>query len=252
MGKKRSSQAHERGYRRASPHKGEGTFQVVVGQSDLWITVREDAVAVLREAALERLNTLRGEVSAWMLLDPAFGESLVPLPVPAPGPEIVRRMCAASAVMGVGPMACVAGGVAALVAGTLVAISPECLVENGGDSMLHSTRDRVVALLPEPRKRGRIGLRIPGEEFPLSLCASSARFGHSLSLGQGDIAVVRSRDAFLADAAATAFCNMLQGPDDVAKVADRARELEGEGIDGVFAQCGGRIGIWGNMELTSL
>lgn len=245
-------QNHVRGYRRLSPHAGERSFQVVVEQSDLWITVRADSAALVEALALETVNRLRGQVAAWMLLDPAFGSSLKPLPVPEGGPEIIRRMCEAAAVMDVGPMACVAGGVAALTAGTLLPCSPDCLVENGGDSMLCSTRDRIVGLLAEPGKKSELGLALRVEDFPLSLCASSAHFGHSLSLGNGELAVVRSKDAFLADAAATAFCNMLHGPDDLEKAADRARELEGEGIEGVFFQCGGRIAVWGNMELTAL
>ncbi|NHZ45934.1 UPF0280 family protein, partial [Desulfovibrio sp. XJ01] len=58
------------------------------------------------------------------------------------------------------------------------------------------------------------------------------------------------RDASLADAAATLFGNMLQGPDDVARVTERAAAMAHLGIEGVYAQCGGRVGIWGNMELA--
>lgn len=253
MGKTGSGKSrHARTYRRISPRVDERSFQVVVEQSDLWITVGAGCPDSVRAIALDCLNRLRGEISARISLDPAFAASLIPVPVPEHGPEIIRRMCAAAAIMGVGPMACVAGGIAALTAEALLPFSAECLVENGGDTMLHSTRDRTVALLADPGKSSRLGLRIPAAEFPLSLCASSAVIGHSLSLGSGELAVVRSKDAFLADAAATALCNMLHGPDDPEKAADRARELEGEGIEGVFLQCAGRIAVWGNMELTAL
>lgn len=250
--KKTAAHGFDRAYRRMSPHADERTFQVVAGQSDLWITVRADSPGDIHSLALDRLTRLRGQISAWMLLDPAFGPSLTPLPVPADAPEIIRRMCAAAEVMGVGPMACVAGGVAALVAEALLPCSSECLVENGGDGMMHSTKDRVAALLADPGQKSKLGLVLKADDFPLSLCASSAHIGHSLSLGNGELAVVRSRDAFLADAAATAFCNMLHGPGDLEKAADRARELESEGVDGVFLQCGGSIAVWGNMELTAL
>lgn len=243
-----------RGYRRASAHAGERSFQVVVEESDLWITVGgvDDNAPLLEEIALGRVRELRARIRAWMLLDPAFAESLTPVAVPAHAHEIIRRMCAAAKVMGVGPMAAVAGAVAALTAEALLPWCRECIVENGGDSMLHSSRDRVVALLADPQGRATLGLRLPAEAFPVSLCASSGRFGHSLSFGNGDLAVVRSKDPFLADAAATAFCNMLKNPEDAGAVAEHASTFHSAGVDGVFLQCGESMGIWGDMELVAL
>ena len=63
---------------------------------------------------------------------------------------------------------------------------------------------------------------------------------------------MRCADPFLADAAATAFCNMLQEPDDAAKAAERAETYADQGIEGVFLQCGGSNGVWGRRELTGL
>ena len=239
-------------YRRLSPHAGERSFQLVVEQTDLWITVRADCAEDLEAIALRRVNEIRSQIQTWITLDPSFGTSLLPVPVPDHAPEVIRRMGAASALMNVGPMATVAGAVAALTAVELVRFTPDCLVENGGDSMLYSTRERVVGLLPDPENGVTVGLRVGVEDFPLSLCASSASIGHSLSFGQGELAVVRSRDAFVADAAATAFCNMLQGPDDAGRVAEYAAGFAHVGVEGVFLQCGSGIGIWGNMELTAL
>jgi ApbE superfamily uncharacterized protein (UPF0280 family) len=246
----KSAAPHNRAYRRFAPRPGERRFQVVVEQSDLWITVRSGLEADLEALALDRLNAIRGQLKSWMLLDPSFGPSLVPLPVPESAPEIIQRMCRAAAVMHVGPMACVAGAVAAAIAETLLPFSPDCLVENGGDSMLHSTCDRVVGLLSDPAADMRLGLALAAGEFPLSLCASSSFIGHSFSLGKGDLAVVRAKDACLADAAATAFCNMLQGPEDTEKAAERAAAQPG--IDGLFVQCAGRIAVWGKMELVAI
>ena len=52
-----------------------------------------------------------------------------------------------------------------------------------------------------------------------------------------------------ADAAATALCNMLRSHQDLARVTAHAEAL---GLDGVFAQCNGRISVWGGMELVAL
>lgn len=249
---KQGRNAQNRFYRRLASHPGEKSFQLVVEQSDLWITVDADRCEELEALALARLNEIRAQIQTWLLLDPAFGPSMVPVSVPEHAPEVIRRMAAASALMNVGPMATVAGAVAAFVAGELARVSPDCIVENGGDSMLYSTRDRVIGLLPDQSRNAVVGLRIAKEEFPLSLCASSSFIGHSFSFGQGDLAVVRSKDAFVADAASTAFCNMLQGPDDAGRVAEYAAGFAHIGVDGVFLQCQGSIGIWGNMELTAL
>ena len=248
----RGKKAADRFYRRASPHAGEHSFQIVVEQSDLWITVRDDCPADLESIALAQVNSIRSQIRAWMELEPLFGPSLTPVPVPAHAPEVIRRMSEAAALMHVGPMATVAGAVAELTARELVRFSPDCLVENGGDLMLHSTRDRAISLLSEPSVGTGFGLLVKKEEFPLSICASSASIGHSLSLGQGDLAVVKARDAFVADAAATAFCNRLHRPEDVGAVAEYAAAFAYAGIQGVFLQCCGQIGVWGNMELTTL
>ena len=147
-------------------------------------------------------------------------------------------------------MAAVAGSVAQFTAEAVAAESPDILVENGGDVFMLSTRDRTAALLAEPESGARLGLSLAREDFPLSLCSSSGRIGHSLSLGRGDLVVVRSQSAPLADAAATALANLLNGPEDLDRLADQACQWEHAGLDGVFAQCGGKLAVWGRMELV--
>ncbi len=250
-----------RNYRRPSAHSDEVSFQVVLGESDLWITVLASSGAEKMAClALETLGVVRSQLQAWIALRPEFAASLTPLPPGAAegAPEIAVKMLRASAGMGVGPMAAVAGAVAGAVAESLARESAECLVENGGDTMLYSTRERTVALLVDPRRGAGLGLRLSPEDFPVSLCASSAFIGNSLSLGQGDLAVVRSRDPCLADAGATAFCNMLQKAGDCARAVERARRgfrrAKGQeaGVDGIFVQCCHNMAVWGNMELAAL
>lgn len=242
--------ANRRWYRSPAAQDGEASFQVVLAESDLWITVHESCLPEAKKMALDLVAQARTPISTWIEIDPVFKTSLVPLDIPAHAPALVRRMGDAARHMGVGPMATVAGAVAEHVAAGLSAISPDCLVENGGDSMLWSQRERVVALLPDPSGRAHLGLRLEKGSFPLSLCASSGTFGHSLSFGNGDLAVARSRNACLADAAATALCNRLKGPGDAGKTAEFAASFKECGLDGVFVQCCGEIGVWGDMELV--
>jgi len=223
----------------------ERTFQVLVEETDLRVTCAED----LSLPMLELVRDLRGQIKAWMRVQPEFRTSLVPLPVPAGAPEIVRRMAAGAQAAGVGPFAAVAGTVAQMVAEAFAAQAPDLIVENGGDIYICSRRERIVGLLPDPRG-DPVRVRISPEDCPVSLCASSACIGHSLSLGKGDLAVVRAKDGAPADACATLLCNMLREAKDVERAVRRARSLQKAGVEGVFLQCAGRVGIWGKMELV--
>ena len=244
-----------RGYReRCAPRDGEHGFQLVIGETDLRVTAVSPLPEGFKDALAARVRTLRGELEAWIVLHPEFRHSLVPVPLScsAPPPEIVRRMTEASAIAGVGPFAAVAGTIAQMAAESLVDRSPDLIIENGGDIFMYSRRDRVVGLLPDPESGVLIGLNVAASACPLALCASSATIGHSLSFGQGELVLVRSPDGALADALATALYNRLQGPGDVKAVVGYARRFVKHGLTGIFAQCGGAIGVWGDMELTAV
>lgn len=242
----------ERLYRRAcTQRQGEYTFQVVVEESDLNVVAQLD---LARPISLY-VTQLRGEIKAWTRLHPEFRTSLVPLDLrelPDTAPEVVRRMTQGAALAGVGPFAAVAGVIAQMTAQYFSAQSPNIIIENGGDIYICSTIDRVVGMLPEPESGSLIGVKVAACDCPVSLCASSAHIGHSLSFGQGDIAVVRAKDASLADAAATALCNRLRQASDVDKALHWAENMAPKGLEGVFLQCAGRMGLWGNMELATV
>lgn len=227
-------------------HEGEQAFQVVVEETDLHVTACKDLSAEI--AAY--VASLRGELLSFMRLHPDFRDSYVPVAVPESATEVIKRMADATAIAGVGPMAAVAGTISQMVCEKFASESSELIVENGGDVYMLSSQDRVAGLLPDPHSEATVGIVLHNEDFPVAICASSATIGHSLSLGKGELVAVRSRNGSLADACATAFCNMLKEPDDVEAVAERAQQLAEHGIEGVFAQCGGRIGMWGKMELA--
>lgn len=238
-----------RGYRRhCAERPGETAFQVVVEETDLRVL----ALRHLAAPMLETATRLRGDVKAWMLLHPQFRSSLTPVDVPASAPEIVRRMAAGAALAGVGPFAAVAGTLAQMAAEAFVDLSPDIIVENGGDIYMCSRSDRIVGLLSDPKGGPGLGVRVAAEDFPVSFCASSAVIGHSLSLGRGDLAAIRARDASLADAAATALGNRLRSAKDVEAALAFAESLAPHGVEGAFVQCGGRVGLWGKMELEAL
>lgn len=228
--------------------EGETSFQVVVEETDLRVL----ALADLSSPLLDVVTRLRGELKGWIALHPEFRASLTPLPVSEHAPDIVRRMTAAAALAGVGPFAAVAGAVAQMAAEALVHLSADLIVENGGDIYIFSRSPRVVGLLAEPEGGPGIGVRVASEDCPVSLCASSATIGHSLSLGQGELAVVRARDGCLADAAATGLGNRLHDATSIEPALAWAASLAPHGVEGAFVQCAGKLGLWGKMELEAV
>ncbi|OEU64930.1 MAG: thiamine biosynthesis protein ApbE [Desulfovibrio sp. S3730MH75] len=248
---------HARNYRKNVTHsQAETSFQVVVEQTDLFIIAERD----LSVEAAAIIHEVRSIIKAHMLINPLFGTSLAPVQVPEGADPVILAMAKAATLCGVGPMATVAGAVAQAVATRLAPLSENIIVENGGDIYMNSTTPRTVALLSDPDSGSQIALKIDTKEFPVAICSSSGNIGHSLSLGSGDLVTVRSKDARLADAAATALANHLQSPADVPLVIEKARTLSEQltksgtkyGLDGVFVQYDSKIGAWGEIELIAL
>lgn len=222
------------------------SFQIVIEETDLWLAGRQD----LSAPVADYVRFLRGQIKSYAAIHPEFIPALTPLDADPRAPEIIQRMCRAGQATLVGPMAAVAGTIAQMVAERFHKQSPDLLVENGGDTYLFSTRDRHIGILSIPDQDVRLCIPVTSAEFPCSFCASSAKIGHSLSFGNADLVVTRSQDAALADAAATALANLLKTAQDMDRVLAQAQKWKDIGIDGVFAQCGEAIGVWGKMELV--
>jgi ApbE superfamily uncharacterized protein (UPF0280 family) len=231
---------------RASHHDQLVSFQLVIEETDLWVAARED----LGQPMADHVRFLRGQIKSYAAIHPEFLTSLEPLEAEARAPEIIRRMCRAGQKTGVGPMAAVAGTMAQMLAEKFRDASADLIVENGGDTYLFSTKDRHIGILNMPDQAVRLCVPVAASEFPCSFCASSATIGHSLSFGKADLVVVRAADASLADAAATALANALTGAEAMDAVLAKAQDWEALGLEGVFTQCEGKIGVWGKMQLA--
>jgi ApbE superfamily uncharacterized protein (UPF0280 family) len=176
-----------------------------------------------------------------------FQTSLGPLEVRADAPLVAQRMARAAWLVGVGPMAAVAGAMAQCAAeAALRAGAQEVIVENGGDIYLKAANPVTIGLDSGAAKLGsRLAFALSAEETPISICSSSGKMGHSMSLGQCDLATVVARDAALADAAATMAANLVQSVDDVNHAVERIADIEG--IDGVLIVKDDRIGLAGRL-----
>ena len=176
-----------------------------------------------------------------------FLTSLVPVAPRPDAPEIAVGMARAAARVGVGPMAAVAGATAQRAAEAALADgADEAIVENGGDIYLASPRRVVVGLYAASGALGdRLALAVSPDRMPIAICSSSSRMGHSMSLGDCDLATAISSSAALADAAATEACNLVRTPDDLDAALAKINAIDG--IDGVLIVKGDRVGLIGEV-----
>ena len=236
-----------RTYRTRMAREGLVGFRVVVKETDLWVLAARDFTPEVREVVLQE----RRQLESYLAAHPGFLEALAPWPEDPFAPPLAREMIAAAARVGVGPMAAVAGAMAARVGRALSPRSEEVIVENGGDIFIQVQQPATIALFAgKSRLSGRVGLKIDPAWGPLGVCTSSGTVGHSFSFGRADAACVIAADTALADAAATALGNRV--PD--AAAIPLALEWAGTvpEILGAVVIVGEKMGVWGQVELTPL
>jgi ApbE superfamily uncharacterized protein (UPF0280 family) len=220
-------------------------FRVVIGESDLFIWAERD----LTHEATASLSRHRADLESFIARQPVFMTSYRPYAVPGDAPLAVRIMSEAAERAGVGPMAAVAGALAELVGTDLLHLSPEIIVENGGDIYIHSAHSRRVGVFAgDSPLSGRIALVIPPTPSAgLGVCTSSATVGPSYSAGRADSAVVVAESAALADAAATALGNRVKDPSQVEEALSFVSGIEG--VTGCLVIIGEHLGVQGDLEL---
>jgi len=223
------------------------SFNVTVKETDLYIRARNN----LKAKALEAVVKCRTPLEEYIESHPLFLSSLEPCSVEKDAPAIVREMAQAAQVVGVGPMATVAGAVAEAVGKDLLAYAPEIIVENGGDIFMKISKTRLIGVYADKSPlTGKIALEISPEQTPLGICTSSGTVGHSLSLGTADAVIALSHSTALADAAATALGNSIKSAEDIAMAIEQAQTIAG--LDGVVIIKGDKVGLWGKVKIVSL
>jgi ApbE superfamily uncharacterized protein (UPF0280 family) len=235
-------------------------LRVAVGESDLMIGVsaqrdldpNEDALVLsrLREEIAGELVRVRRGLKAYIYRHPSFRSSLVPLEVEPEAPPLVREMAEAAAKAGVGPMAAVAGAIAQAIGRFLMNRFEDVVVENGGDIFLQSSRSRIIGVYAGRMTKlsGRLAIRLGEDRFPIGVCTSAGTVGPSLSFGSSDATTVISKDAALADAAATAVGNRVVSESDIGGAIEFGSRIPG--VEGIVVVKGVRFGTWGRVELV--
>jgi ApbE superfamily uncharacterized protein (UPF0280 family) len=176
-----------------------------------------------------------------------FGRSFEPIEPNDNAPPIAQRMARAGRLAGVGPMAAVAGAMAQCAGEAgLKAGAREVIVDNGGDIYLRVAEPVIIGLDSGGADLAdRLAFSLKADDTPISICSSSGRMGHSTSLGQCDLATVVSKDAALADAAATRAANLIKTAEDVDAALEQITAIEG--VDGVLIVKDDRVGLAGQL-----
>jgi ApbE superfamily uncharacterized protein (UPF0280 family) len=209
-------------------------------------TILADRESALK-TAVESIQRNRNQLETYIDAHPKFEYTLKPYPPPAE-PQVARLMAQAAEKAGVGPMAAVAGVLADLAVKDMLAEGCKvAVVEDGGEvsAVSDAPIDIAVALGDEPLSR-RFGFRLT--EFPLGIATSSGRFSHAFSFGDAEAATVFAADAGLADAAATAICNVVRGEDWKAAIdcgINAGKSIAG--VRGIMIIYRGNVGTWGKI-----
>lgn len=199
------------------------------------------------DAAKEEIIRQRALLEEYISEHPKFAWTLKPIPVPKE-PLVARLMAEVGEKANVGPMAAVAGVLADLAVKAIVAKGCEvAVVEDGGEISATSNIPIDVALAAgeEPLSK-RFGFRLT--EFPVGVATSSGRFSHALSFGDAEAVTIFCREAGLADAVATATCNVVKSKDTKAAIVNGINLAKSiSGVEGVLILYEGCTGMWGKI-----
>ncbi len=233
-----------RTYREWVESKDLVAFNVIVKESDLYIRTATN----LKRKAERLVIKYRTQLEKYVERHPDFLTTLEPAPVAPDAPRIVRLMAEAGEKARVGPWSAVAGAIAEFVGNDLLAFTPEVIIENGGDIFIKSLKKRVVGIYAgKSPLTGKLGIEIEPEATPIGISTSSGTVGHSLSFGKADAVTVVANSAILSDAAATAICNLIQQPDDIARGIEFAKGIAG--LKGIIIIIGDNVGVWGDVKI---
>ncbi len=236
-----------RTYRRWIKDDGLVSFNVVVKETDVYIRAARN----LEAEAIKAVIKYRTQLEDYIESHPLFLHSLEPYAVEEDAPDIVKDMARAGGMVGVGPMAAVAGAIAEAAGRDLLLYSAEVIVENGGDIFISVLQPSLIGVYAgESTFTGKIALEISPEKMPLGICTSSGTVGHSLSLGAADAVIVLSHSTALADAAATAIGNKVIAACDIDVVIEQVKAMPG--LVGTVIIKGDRMGMWGDVKLVPL
>jgi uncharacterized protein len=244
----KTNKYQRRFYRDWAKPKGLYLARIAVKETDLQILTDKP---VDKEFVQEKIRSYRWDIENYIFKDARFQASLKPLEVELNARPIIKEMSLAAKQANVGPMAAVAGAVAQFLGKDLMKHGyKDVIIENGGDIFLKTTKALKIGIYAGRSKLWKgLSLRICPETIPLGICTSSGTVGHSLSFGCADSVVILSKNVSLADAVATATCNLVGSKEDLTKALNFARSIKG--ISGVVIVLRNNLVSWGKVEFVS-
>lgn len=210
------------------------------------VTIEADDkyVPIAEEAMLDA----RAQIENYIVRDDFFRTTFDPYPLRTDMGDVVKRMCMAAEKANVGPMATVAGAIAEeAVLRMMKAGSTHCLVDNGGDIAMRTSRSVTVGLYAGEAQPHYLGLEVPASRGLLGICTSSGTVGPSISLGIADLATVIAPDVALADACATKLGNMVRDDDPMTLERALRMVLKVKGVQGALIMINGKLGLGGDV-----
>jgi ApbE superfamily uncharacterized protein (UPF0280 family) len=199
------------------------------------------------QTAINSVKQNRKALEEYGKAHPSFLYTLESTTAPAE-PLVAKLMAEAAAKAAVGPMAAVAGIIADLAVKDMIAIGCKvAVVENGGEiSATSNTPIEVAVVAGEEPLSKRFGFRLT--DFPIGIATSSGRFSHAFSFGDAEAAIIFCKNAGLADAAATAACNVVKGEEHQAAIqAGINKAFSIKGVEGLLIVYKGFTGTAGKI-----
>lgn len=224
-------------------------FTCMVMETDLQVGADRVVEREVRASVL----ACREQIERYGRGNPTFLTSLSPVEAAPHAPALVRSMCRAAFLAGVGPMAAVAGAISEAVGRDMLDnwYTSEIIVENGGDIFMKTSSPRRVGIYAGSSPLSHaFAVEIVPDETPLGICTSAGTVGHSLSYGKADAAVILCPDAALADAVATATANRVCGEADLERAVNFAMGIEG--VLGALAIMGDKMAVAGGVRLVGM
>ena len=245
----------ERTYRQMTDKNRTKSFVVKYELSDLLISVDWSSYNInLPGLVLKYLMKLYKTINTYIIKNPTFYESLIPLKDSNSDIAIINDMLAAACIGGVGPMATIAGAISEYLGRFLIydCNVHDVFIENGGDIFVYSQSRYIdtVIYCGDKAVLKSLNVHIKNFENTLGICTSSGKIGHSFSYGIADAVTIISSSAIVADAYATYFCNLIKTKNDIDKILKKINDYEL--ILGIICVCDDNIGIFGQLELLSI
>lgn len=217
----------------------------VIGETCIDATVEKGYLCKIDDLITEAREQIENKIES----DPFFKFTYDPYKANSNDSALIKSMCESSLKAGVGPMASVAGAIDDYVLQGLSDIGcRHAVLDNDGDIVVLSDGDVVIGLYSGLDDLPLFTTTLKSNGSPLGICTSSGKIGHSVSLGDSDMATVIACDAALADACATKLGNLCSG--DVSDAVESIYSIEG--VVGCLAVCDGRIAKCGEFDIDGM